>query len=148
MSRLCRLRSSSHGEDGKWAHEEILRLRAALQHKKESEMNIAEKLRAAYQDDTDPLCWVAASEIDLLREQIATQKAYYDSVFEDGARRIAKLTEQRDMAVEALEESHALIVNVFSDAEPEMLSYYSEYRPVMALCAKALAAIKSSEVKE
>jgi hypothetical protein len=27
MSRLCRLRSSSHGEDGKWAYEEILRLR-------------------------------------------------------------------------------------------------------------------------
>jgi hypothetical protein len=30
-------------------------------------MNIAEKLRAAYQDDTDPLCWVAASEIEQLR---------------------------------------------------------------------------------
>jgi hypothetical protein len=34
-------------------------------------------------------------EIERLREQIATQKAYYESVFEDGARRIAKLTEQR-----------------------------------------------------
>lgn len=27
MSRLCRLKNASHGDDGKWAHEEIKRLR-------------------------------------------------------------------------------------------------------------------------
>ena len=30
MSRLCRLKTSSHGEDGKWAYEEIVKLRAEL----------------------------------------------------------------------------------------------------------------------
>jgi predicted RNase H-like nuclease (RuvC/YqgF family) len=66
--------------------DEVERLQAALQHEKD----VAEAYKAE------------ADEIERLREHIATQKAYYDSVFEDGARRIAKLTEQRDMAVEAL----------------------------------------------
>ena len=30
MSRLCRLKTSSHGDDGKWAYEEIVKLRAEL----------------------------------------------------------------------------------------------------------------------
>lgn len=30
MSRLCRLKSASHGEDGQWAYEEIVRLREKL----------------------------------------------------------------------------------------------------------------------
>jgi hypothetical protein len=33
-------------------------------------MNIAEKLRAAYQDDTDPLCWSAADQIERLRATV------------------------------------------------------------------------------
>jgi hypothetical protein len=44
--------------------------------------------------------------------------------------------------IEALEESHALNVNVFSDAEPEMLSYYSEHRAVIAMGKKALSTLK------
>lgn len=31
MSRLCRLKNNSHGEDGQWAYTEILRLRAELE---------------------------------------------------------------------------------------------------------------------
>ena len=31
MSRLSRLKTASHGEDGKWAYEEITRLRAELE---------------------------------------------------------------------------------------------------------------------
>ena len=31
MSRLSGLKTASHGPDGKWAYEEILRLRAALE---------------------------------------------------------------------------------------------------------------------
>lgn len=27
MSRLCRLKTASHGEDGKWAYEEIIKMR-------------------------------------------------------------------------------------------------------------------------
>ncbi|MGI9142244.1 MAG: hypothetical protein ACR2IJ_03535 [Fluviibacter sp.] len=30
MSRLCRLKTDSHGEDGKWAYEEIVQLRARV----------------------------------------------------------------------------------------------------------------------
>ena len=40
-----------------------------------------------------------------MKEKLATQKAYYESVFEDGARRIAKLTEQWDVATEFVEEA-------------------------------------------
>jgi predicted nuclease with TOPRIM domain len=36
-----------------------------------------------------------------LKEKLVTQKAYYESVFEDGARRIAELTEQQDQVSEA-----------------------------------------------
>jgi len=54
-----------------------------------------------------------------------------------------KQQSQLKLLVEALEESHALNVNVFSEAEPEMLSYYSEYKAVIALAA---AALKEMEV--
>ena len=37
-------------------------------------MGIAEKLRAAYQDDTDPLCWSAADEIDRLQAAMQHEK--------------------------------------------------------------------------
>ena len=30
MSRLCRLKTASHGDDGKWAYEEIVKLRSEL----------------------------------------------------------------------------------------------------------------------
>ena len=30
MSRLCRLKTASHGDDGKWAYDEIVKLRAEL----------------------------------------------------------------------------------------------------------------------
>ena len=30
MSRLCRLKTASHGDDGKWAYKEIVKLRAEL----------------------------------------------------------------------------------------------------------------------
>jgi len=38
-----------------------------------------------------------------MKEAVSTQKEYYESVFQDGAKRIATLTRQRDLAVEALE---------------------------------------------
>lgn len=34
MSRLCRLKTASHGDDGKWAHKEIVKLRAELENLK------------------------------------------------------------------------------------------------------------------
>ena len=43
MSRLCRLRSRSHGPDGQWAYDEITRLRrenAMLLEKVESLMSV------------------------------------------------------------------------------------------------------------
>lgn len=32
MSRLCRLKTNTHGEDGKWAYSEIIRLRKDVCH--------------------------------------------------------------------------------------------------------------------
>ena len=36
-----------------------------------------------------------------VKEAVSTQKEYYESVFQDGAKRIANLTKQRDLAVDA-----------------------------------------------
>lgn len=58
---------------------------------------------------------------------ILNQKALNNALRERGALR------------EALVEAHALNVNVFSDAEPEMLAYYSEYKAAIAMGAAALA---------
>jgi hypothetical protein len=35
MSRLCRLKTKTHGEDGQWAYEEITRLRELLREARE-----------------------------------------------------------------------------------------------------------------
>ena len=40
MSRLCRLKSKSHGEDGQWAYDEIISLRQQLT---EAQAEIAER---------------------------------------------------------------------------------------------------------
>ena len=48
MSRLCRLKTASHGDDGKWAYEEIVKLRselAALKAENESLKRDAERYR-------------------------------------------------------------------------------------------------------
>ena len=73
------------------------------------------------------------SEAELLLQQVATQKAYYESVFEDGAKRIRALTEQRDMAVEALHNCYGI------DEDGVEYVNYSTIK-------QALAAIQSSEV--
>ena len=43
MSRLCRLRNKSHGEDGQWAYEEITKLRETIA----AQAAVIEKLREA-----------------------------------------------------------------------------------------------------
>ena len=43
MSRLCRLRNKSHGEDGQWAYEEITKLREQVA----AQAAVIEKLREA-----------------------------------------------------------------------------------------------------
>jgi hypothetical protein len=67
MSRLCRLRSSSHGEDGKWAYEEIMRLRAAVQHEKD--VDEAYKAEAdALRKDADRYRWLrVADQVTVLK---------------------------------------------------------------------------------
>ena len=57
-------------------------------------MSIAEKLRAAYQDDTDPLCWSAADELDRLRVENAgflSEAAIWKSRAEEFCNEIARL---------------------------------------------------------
>ena len=54
------------------------------------------------------------------------------------AKEYEKLQSQNAKLIEALEESYALNVNVFSEAEREMLCYYSEYKAVIVLAATAL----------
>lgn len=49
-----------------------------------------------------------------------------------------------EMALEALEESHALNVNWVSVAEPEMLEHLSEYRAVIKMGEAAIAALKEA----
>jgi hypothetical protein len=92
-----------------------------------------DQLRARIDNQSD---WMKKQDklVAELKEKLATQKAYYESVFEDGARRIARLTEQRDLAVEALR--FAANINPFGSVEN------AKARDA------AIAAIQSSEVKE
>jgi hypothetical protein len=66
-----------------------------------SDWTVAGRGVALY-EHPDPEAAQLRMQVSELEEKLVTQKAYYESVFEDGARRIAYLTEQRDMAVEAL----------------------------------------------
>lgn len=47
MSRLCRLKCKSHGEDGKWAYNEIIRLRKELDESRAASQAREAKLREA-----------------------------------------------------------------------------------------------------
>lgn len=58
------------------------------------------------------------------------------------------LTKERDEARAALWESLALNRNVFADAEPEMLSYYSEHRAVIAQAQAALSGASQAQGAE
>ena len=48
MSRLSRLKTATHGEDGKWAHGEITRLRAELEAAKADYSRLMEKHNALH----------------------------------------------------------------------------------------------------
>ncbi|MBK9496898.1 MAG: hypothetical protein IPO08_20800 [Xanthomonadales bacterium] len=50
--------------------------------------------------------------------------------------------------VTALKEAHALNANVFSDAEPETLSYYSEYKTVIKQGKVAIESIPKTNLLE
>ncbi len=43
MSRLCRLKTKSHGEDGIWAYNEIVRLRAEVEQLRKGLMEAEKK---------------------------------------------------------------------------------------------------------
>ena len=47
MSRLCRLKCKSYGEDGKWAYNEIIRLRKELDESRAASQAREAKLREA-----------------------------------------------------------------------------------------------------
>jgi hypothetical protein len=47
MSRLCRLKTKTHGADGQWAYEEITRLRELLREARD-EMRAMERLHNGY----------------------------------------------------------------------------------------------------
>jgi len=94
---------------------------------------------------------IAQGEITQLRQQLATQKAYYESVFEDGAKRIRSLTENLDVAVEALSEiverikGHPAYEELSEYEECEVGGDTAEFSYLGRIGDAALAAIKSSE---
>ena len=61
------------------------------------------------------------------------------------AEQIAALTEATGALRDALEESLALNINWSSDAEPETLAYYSEYKAVIKQAEAALARIDATK---
>ena len=122
-------RRGSESHERKMLCDEIERLQAAVQHEKD----VAE----AYKAEADAL--------DRLREQISTQKAYYESVFEDGARRIAKLTEQRDLAVESLNKSRSKMEASTRCHPKATVHLLAEAHEILE---EALSAIQSKEGKE
>lgn len=56
--------------------------------------------------------------------------------------RIAELERERDELLAALEESLALNMNWTSEAEPDVLEYYSEYKAVIKQAKEAIAKAK------
>jgi len=44
MSRLCRLKTKSHGEDGKWAYNEIINLRQQIAESQARKVKLREAL--------------------------------------------------------------------------------------------------------
>jgi uncharacterized coiled-coil DUF342 family protein len=120
MSRLCRLKCNSHGEDGKWAYDEIVSLRKARDQLIEQFKTVLDEnktLKSALQHEVD-VAEAYKAEADSLRQQVSN------------------LTEQLDLSVDALEKATKYI----EEFGYEIGEHYQTGR-------KALAAIKSSEVK-
>jgi hypothetical protein len=94
----------------------------------------------------------AEDEINQLRQQLATQKAYYESVFEDGAKRIRSLTENLDVAVRMLGniiwklERKVVVGSKFDGGVHCEFAKIDRNDAVIFEAREALAAIQSSEV--
>lgn len=74
MSRLCRLKTASHGEDGKWAYGEIIKLRQAI----ESQAAEIEKYKALCDQLRDALeeAMYSYSTQRSIDKSIAAKKAW------------------------------------------------------------------------
>lgn len=70
-----------------------------IQRELEENFNLCRDALALHRDTSALDAYVS----EKMKEAVSTQKEYYESVFQDGAKRIATLTRQRDLAVEALE---------------------------------------------
>jgi len=71
MSRLCRLKTASHGDDGKWAYGEIIKLRQAI----ESQAAEIEKYKALCDllGDALELGWSPLPRKDADARELATE---------------------------------------------------------------------------
>lgn len=112
--------------DMNWCHREIESLREqlafAMAHPTEVERTLREQVAAlGKQGDRFAERLYEVEKPGGLKEQLTASQA-----------REAKLRE-------ALEEANALNINWSSEAEPEVLAYYSEYRKVIAMGKEALA---------
>lgn len=83
-----------------------------------------------------PALLEAARENLRLREERENWRV--SSVCREKQLRIEELERETAKLMEALEESLALNINVFSDADAETCSYYSEHRNVIKQAKKAL----------
>ncbi len=78
MSRLCRLKTASHGEDGKWAYEEITKLREQVA----AQASEIESLRISY----DAACMLAAQMHEAVMGEVIGP---YHGVVEDMRNKVA-----------------------------------------------------------
>lgn len=87
MSRLCRLKTKSHGEDGLWAYEEITRLRGELAAAREENERLKAELEHAFR---------VLDKAEICADQLAALKSQQGVV-------VGKVIEVIEYHVEGLE---------------------------------------------
>ena len=86
MSRLCRLKCNSHGEDGKWAYDEIVSLRKARDQLIEQFKTVLDEnktLKSALQHEAD-VAEAYKAEADSLRKDAERYRWLVDNDSEIG----------------------------------------------------------------
>jgi len=104
MSRLCRLRNASHGDDGQWAYSEIVGLReqvAALRKERDAEITRNKPLRALISslEETKSILLKKSAENKEAVTQLDSERQANAALTEE----LAALAEQNEKMREALQ---------------------------------------------
>ena len=103
MSRLCRLKTASHGDDGKWAYNEIVSLR-----KQRDELLSAIAKESAERDAVNTIAKRQSAILTRTGDELADCRVEIAALKAERDTRIAQLERQRD---ELLAATEAIAIN-------------------------------------